>query len=96
MNLNLSALDFLVYKNKEWEFQNSIFCFSLPYFYVYPDVQLILILWQKVRQTRIFAIVRVFLYYEEAKKRKKNELFLGNEGNYDHERNLIHEYDLNL
>ena len=32
------------------------------------QVQLILILWQKVRQTRIFAIVRVFPYYEEAKK----------------------------
>ena len=31
-------------------------------------IQLILILWQKVRQTRIFAIVRVFPYYEEAKK----------------------------
>ena len=30
------------------------------------------------------------------KKPKKNELFLGNEGNYDHERNFIHEYDLNL
>ena len=30
------------------------------------------------------------------KKMKKNELFLGNEGNYDHERNFIHEYDLNL
>ena len=26
---------------------------------------------------------------------KENELFLGNEGNYDHERNFIHEYDLN-
>ena len=34
-------------------------------------IQLILILWQKVRQTRIFAIVRVFPYYEEAKKQKK-------------------------
>ena len=32
------------------------------------SIQLILILWQKVRQTRIFAIVRVFPYYEEAKK----------------------------
>ena len=31
-------------------------------------IQLILILWLKVRQTRIFAIVRVFPYYEEAKK----------------------------
>ena len=30
------------------------------------------------------------------KKPKKNELFLGNEGNYDHERNIIHEYDQNL
>ena len=28
-------------------------------------------------------------------RRQKNELFLGNEGNYDHERNFIHEYDLN-
>ena len=59
-------------------------------------IQLILILWQKVRQTRIFAIVRVFPYNEEAKNGKKINFFLGNEGNYDHERNFIHEYDLNL
>ena len=38
-------------------------------------VQLILILWQKVRQTRIFAIVRVFPYYEEAKNGKKWTFF---------------------
>ena len=30
------------------------------------------------------------------KKPKKMNFFLGNEGNYDHERNFIHEYDLNL
>ena len=42
----------------------------------YINIQLILILWQKVRQTRIFAIVRVFPYYEEAKN-EKNGLGLG-------------------
>ena len=39
------------------------------------NIQLILILWKKVRQTRIFAIVRVFPYYEEAKKTKKMNFF---------------------
>ena len=33
--LNFCALDFLVGKIKEWEFQ-KVFYHSLPYFYTYP------------------------------------------------------------
>ena len=34
--LNFPALDFLIHKIKELEFQKN-FCCSLPYFYTYPD-----------------------------------------------------------
>ena len=52
---------FLTSHHDLWSWISAI---SATYF----NIQLILILWQKVRQTRIFAIVRVFPYYEEAKK----------------------------
>ena len=34
--LNFPALDFLIHKIKEWEFQKK-FCRSLSNFYTYPD-----------------------------------------------------------
>ena len=70
MSLIFLTLYFLICKIQEREYHKS-----LGHFYVYTIHStlanistLILILWQKVRQTRIFAIVRVFPYYEEAKK----------------------------
>ena len=51
------------------------FIYTWIYFQIVNGCLVQLILWQKVRQTRIFAIVQVFPYYEEAKKRKKMNFF---------------------